>query len=598
VSIADSSDLEGKVRAAAAAGERLDLRSEPHQEVDARLLCELLTGDARAVRLRSATIVGALDLESAALRCPLELDDCRVGGPIVLQQASASSIRLRKCHLTKLLASQLRSSSDLDLSESEVAGAVKLSGARIGGELRLSGATVNANSRRALDADDLRVEQGAFFDKLTTMGGVYLSRADVGGQLLMDGARLEHREGSALRADRLRAGQGMFCREGFEATGAVRLPRAHISGQLSFVNAILRNPKDEALYAHGIRVDHSLRCDPCVAEGSSDRGAVFLVGADIGGRLALSGARLSNNRGPALEARGARVGLDVLCNDFLAEGEVLLPGARIEGDLSFRCAKLAPRRESDAQRPAEREMNLPANLGPALDLEAAHVGTLDLRLKALPAGTVSLADATLRRLRDKRYDAQKWPATRLDGCRYDALESGPTVEERIQWLHGDPDQLSHFTPRPYEQLAAVYRAHGDEAAARSVGIAKQRRRRETVHGRAKAWSAFLEVTVGYGYRLWLAGVWLVFLVAIGTALFGLFFEHGPDKEPLTPAEPGTEPSFNPVIYTADVLVPVLNLEQEAAWDARGAALWATAAFTIVGWLLTTALLAGIAVRRQ
>jgi hypothetical protein len=80
-------------------------------------------------------------------------------------------------------------------------------------------------------------------------------------------------------------------------------------------------------------------------------------------------------------------------------------------------------------------------------------------------------------------------------------------------------------------------------------------------------------------------------------LFGKVFEHGPSQD-LTSAKPEQMPSFQPVIYTADALVPVLNLGQESAWNAHGAALWTTAALTVVGWLLTTALLAGFAARRQ
>jgi hypothetical protein len=48
----------------------------------------------------------------------------------------------------------------------------------------------------------------------------------------------------------------------------------------------------------------------------------------------------------------------------------------------------------------------------------------------------------------------------------------------------------------------------------------------------------------------------------------------------------------------DALVPVLNLGQETAWNAHGAAQLTSALLTVVGWLLTTALLAGIVARRQ
>ena len=55
-------------------------------------------------------------------------------------------------------------------------------------------------------------------------------------------------------------------------------------------------------------------------------------------------------------------------------------------------------------------------------------------------------------------------------------------------------------------------------------IAKQRRRQEDLGWPAKWWSRFLGLTVGYGYRLWLAGVWLIVLAVTGSLLFGEVFD--------------------------------------------------------------------------
>jgi hypothetical protein len=600
------SDLERALRDAAAKGEVLDLGACASRDVQSELLRDVLTGDSptppRAVKLRQARIVGALDLETDVLRCPLRLERCRLTAPITLSEATAPSIRLIGCTLTSLVADQLQTRWNLDLSRSHADGVVRMRGARIGGELRFDGAKLSNPTGRALDADDLRVEGSAFFRHgFEALGGVYLPRAHIGGRLVFDSATLTSRgatgrssagSGSALRGDRLRANEGMFCRQGFKAVGEIRLPRAHIGGQLSFKDATLNNPSGQALYAHGLRVDHSMRCERCTADGCDEEGAVFLLGAEIGGRVTFARSTLRNQRGPALEAKRLRVELDVCCNEgFVAEGEVLLPGAQIRGALRFDGATL----KSGSQL--------------ALDLEAVHVTTLDLRFAEMPSGTVKLTDAAIGRLRDKPYpNPDRWPRCQLDGCRYDTLEATSEqevtkhvkgqevtkrVKERLAWVARDPD---HYSPRPYEQLAAVYRAHGEDAAARRVAIEKQRRRRDVLDFPARAWSWFLEVTVGHGYRPWLAGGWLLSLMAIGGVLFGKVFEHGLSQD-LTPAKRQVT-SFEPVIYTADALVPVLNLGQETAWNAHGAALWTTAALTVVGWLLTTALLAGFAARRQ
>lgn len=585
--LGSAGDLERELREAAAIGEPLQLGDRPDQRIHAELLYRALAGDwapvPRAVKLLEAHVVGPLNLEAATLRCPLRLDRCRFSEHVTLNEAAAPSIRLIACTLTSLDADQLQTRGDFDLSDSVIDGALRMRGAHIGGNLNFQGATLRNPGGRALDGDGLRVEQSALFQGLFVEGGVYVPRARVGGRLNFDGAKLTGAE-TALRGDLLRVEQGMFCRRDvsgydFSAEGEVRLPRAQIGGQLSFRGATLLNPDGTALYAHGISVDQSMRCD----DSFSAEGKIVLLGATIGGQLFFSGATLRAPDGTALAAERLRVDLNVLCNNgFRTEGSVVMRGARVGGDLSFSGARL----DSDAD--------------PGLDLEGVEARILDLQLAAMPTAILGLRDARVGRLRDKLYPPEGvWPRCRLDGFRYETLEACSAVSEdqRLAWLARDPD---HYAPQPYEQLATVYAAHGDDAAARRVAIEKQRRRRRLLPWPGRVWSWFLGGTVGHGYRLWLAGVWLLVLVVLGSVLFGAVFEAGAQpSNDLHPAGPADEvPRFQPIIYTADALVPVLDLGQEGAWNANGAAQWVSAIFTTVGWLLTTALLAGIAARRQ
>jgi hypothetical protein len=579
-----ASDLERDLREAAATGEPLDLGDRPKQEVPAEVLYSVLAGDSapapRAVKLLRARITGPLDFEASLLRCPLRLDRCRFSDDITFDEATAPAIRLIRCRMTSLSADQLETRGNLELSGSTATGEVRMRGAHIGGELRFDGATLTNPVGWALDADGLRVEQGAFFrEAFSAAGGVHLPRAYVGGLLNFDGAKLSGSRG-ALRGDLLRVEQGMFCRRGFSTEGELRLPRAHIGGQLSFRDASLHNPGGQALYAHGLRVDQSMRCDEkFVAEGE-----LVLLGAQIGGQLIFTGATLHKPGGQALIAERLRVDLNVFCNDgFIADGNVVMRGVQVGGELSFAGATLG----TDSH---------------LLDLEGVEARILDLRFAAMPAGAVRLRDARVGRLRDKPYpDEGRWPRCQLDGCRYEVLdaESDVSVKERLEWVARDPDA---YAPQPYEQLAAVYTAHGDDSAARQVAIEKQRRRRQQpqLPLPAKVWSWFLGATVGHGYRLWFAGAWLLVLVGVGSLLFSQFFEAGMRaSDDLTPARSADQiASFQPIIYTVDALVPVLNLGQETAWNAHGAAQWTSASLTVVGWLLTTALLAGIVARRQ
>jgi hypothetical protein len=95
------------------------------------------------------------------------------------------------------------------------------------------------------------------------------------------------------------------------------------------------------------------------------------------------------------------------------------------------------------------------------------------------------------------------------------------------------------------------------------------------------------LTVGYGYRTWLAGLWLVGLLTIGSVAFTSFYP--------THMRPAAQmvPAFQPVAYTLDILLPIVDLGQEKAWQPEGVAqVWAWL-LTGAGWVLTTAVVAGL-----
>ena len=167
--------------------------------------------DARGIRLRGVRIGGYLDLEAAAVRCPLHLESCFLDAESVcLNQASAMVLTITGCRLPGLT------------GEGLTADALDLSGSTLTGPLRLPG-------------------------------------ADISGALSCRGAHLNGRDegGNALVADGIRAGgEGVLLDGGFTAAGAVRLLRAHISGALSCGGADLtgHDNEGEALLADGLKV--------------------------------------------------------------------------------------------------------------------------------------------------------------------------------------------------------------------------------------------------------------------------------------------------------------------------------------------------------
>lgn len=593
----------------------------------AELIVQLLTATGlskrerpRAIRLKGARVVGDLDLEAATLVCSLVLISCHVEEPINLREAQGSAIRLPGCHINGVAADQLHVRGDLELKNLVTTKAeVRLLSAHIGGNLDLSGAALANTNGPAFNASSMTVEQSMDCTRnFRAQGEVNLLNAHIGGALELGGARLSNAGGYALNADGLEVDQDMFCKDGFTAEGVVRLPGAHIGGNLELDGATLTNPDAYALHADGLKVDQDMFC----RNSFTAHGEVRLLGARIGGQLVFEGASLVNANGPALNADSLTAHQGMFCRKgFTAEGEVRLPLAHISGNLNFDGAKLTNVHgvalNGDSLTvdqsmfcregfTAAGEVKLSgvriggtldfsgatlANAeGRALDLKRASAVALNLLPETRPEGLVDLTNARVGSFDDK---PECWPTVmRLRGFAYDVLENDLVdVRTRVTWLNRHE---GGYAPGLYDQLAAAYRRAGRVEDARQAAIAKQRRRRRELNPLSRGWNWLLFLTVGYGYRPWLAGLWLIGLLAVG-ALF--FASAHPTHMRSTAA---VVPDFQPVVYTLDVLLPIVDFGQEKAWiPLDSARIWAWV-LTGAGWILTTAVVAGLtnAVKRD
>ena len=80
--------------------------------------------------------------------------------------------------------------------------------------------------------------------------------------------------------------------------------------------------------------------------------------------------------------------------------------------------------------------------------------------------------------------------------------------------------------------------------------------------------------------------WLVLLLAAGSVVF--------HAAPPPPLQHGDTPPFNAVIYTLDLLLPVVDLGQKHAFNPAGAEQWFSYVLVAAGWLLATTIAAGVA----
>ncbi|MEN3360635.1 MAG: hypothetical protein V7637_4617 [Mycobacteriales bacterium] len=198
--------------------------------------------------------------------------------------------------------------------------------------LRLRGARIVGR----LDLDGLRT--GVWFS---------LHDCDVAEPIRLRGAELPLLDLNGCRiagldAENVRVATVLLMRDGFVSTGPISLLGASIGGKLDMGGARLDGRGDTALAATGLQVAGSAYLNGgLVAVGAGPNATIRLVGARIGGLLSLREAHIYNPDGVALSADSIQV-TDMLTLAGAAElvgdgehGAVRLVAARIGGALSL-----------------------------------------------------------------------------------------------------------------------------------------------------------------------------------------------------------------------------------------------------------------------
>jgi len=500
-------------------------------EVIAALLlgaCPAAAGSVAAVRISGARITGGLRFDHGVVTSLLLLRGCRFDGPIDLDDAVTQSIDLSGSRLTTLSAY----------------------GAQVRGTLNLMD-TVVTGSGSAVHADGIRIEGNLFANRALVIGSFSLINAQISGQVTFIDSRLINPApgGTSLNAGGMRVGRSLLA-QGLTAAGEVRMPGAHIGSSLLLFGATLDGLGGTALHCDALTVASEAALHQR-GHGDAERcftaiGSVRLPGAKFGNDLDLRGARLVPTPGaPALQAEQASVeGSLRLTEGFRTGGEIRLTGVRITGHL---------------------ELN-------GMDS---------------PDALLTLYAATVRG--GVRDDRASWPSRlHLDGFTYGPFTQYRGAAERLplisrQVRSADNGRTGAYRAQPYEQLASYYRSLGNDGEARTVLLAKQR----ALNAQLPWWRAIpgrlLDLLVGYGYRPLRAIGWAVCLLVASSAYFSTVRPQHVSLEDTS--------DFNPVLYAADHLIPVIPFGQSDAWQYHGVAAVVTVVLTVLGWTLGIAIAA-------
>jgi len=613
----------------------------------------------RGIWTKGARIAGELDLSFTELHFPIIFERCVFENTISLIYAAAKTVAFFETRTKAFIADGISVRGDLRFEKgTKVDGMITLIGGSVAGDFSCSNASLVNPTDNALKADRIQVRGSVFLrDEFRAEGRVSLINATIGGNFDCTGAKFVSPNAWAIVADGLKVQGTVFFSNGFQAKGEVRLLGANIEGNLECKRGQFINPNGAALSLDRIRVGG----DVILREGFEAVGEVRLLGAFVGNNLDCEGGSFQNPDGRAISADwliiqgeailrwgfkasgavslrravakgsldceqglfsnpgkealscdGGKFGSVFLRHGFEARGEVRLLGARIENDLDCEGGKF--------HNPQ----------GWALSLDGVKLGgNAFLRKGFEPVGRVSFVEATIERhfswreitlsdmvtldmrnARVKTLDDEKrsWPPEGqlfLDGLVYEHLSADAPkgAKTRLEWLRRQPQDS--FRPQPYEHLASVLRRSGHEDAAKKILYEKAKETARQLPQWRRWGQKLFFGAVGYGYHPFWALGWAALIIFIGAILYWFGFQHGA-IEPLGIAQHtywgGNEPVFQPLAYSLDTFLPLVDLHQTKYWLPSGApgntfacALWGWLWFQVImGWILTTLFVAALA----
>ncbi|MBB1155923.1 MULTISPECIES: oxidoreductase [Amycolatopsis] len=526
------------------------------------LLCEVDNYGPASERKRFSA-KGVLYLPSATVDSDIVMREARLQvdqrGPIVVDAWKSGDPYLDP--RPALVADRLKVDGNLELSDGLRAfGTLRMVNARIGGSLRLAGAEITMVRGRATP----------YYDR-----ALHLDGSTIGGDI----------EATNLRVP----------------IGQLRLADVTVGGNFLAWNSMFLHPGRDVFSARRAKISGNFQLTDATLQGT-----LRLQGAEVGGSVNMFGTLLTEpgqrkSSSFSLDIRTARIGRDLVLTEdkdrpFLAEGGVNLDGAQIARRLDMNGAKLGSLAPHDI----------------ALDASDVTADEFILSPAEAPTGSVRLRRAHCGALADNE---EIWNATdglELEDFRYDALKHGIALDDdkaldhRIELLR---KAMRGYRPGPYDQLAATLRAAGNEEHASTVALRKQQFRYEALAKGFKffgpgvrVWSWLQRSMVGYGFRPVRALGWLFTLLVLGSLWFGLgkddcvndhtgrYMTSGP-RCLVNQQDSGLQ--WNPVIYTADLLVPIVDFGNKSRWYMHGADNWVAAGFTASGWILATTVAAGV-----
>jgi uncharacterized protein YjbI with pentapeptide repeats len=471
------------------------------------------------VSLRGADIKGQLDMSSSKFAGPLDMRGIMVDGPLFMGDGAQFGT--------------------VDLRGTKIAGNLVMNHSKFGGALNMNSLTVGGS---------LFMRYGAEFAE------VDLGTAKIGGNLEM----VRSKFGGPLNMNSLTVGNSLFMSDGAEFA-EVDLGAAKVGGNLEMVRSKFGAP----LNMDSLRVGGSL-----FMRDGAEFGRADLVLAKIGGNLAMDKSKFW---GP------------LNMESLTVDGSLIMYEAQF-GEVDLRGAKVGPVLNMSGTKFGASVDLTDAKIRGELILGQASEGTT-----TWPAGAkLTLRNTEIGALQDLQ---ESWPdKLELDGFTYDRLggvdpESITAMLTRdVSWFEKWLAKQPKYSSQPYEQLASVFQRAGYKDRANAILYRSKERERTDP---ATAWPDrvalfLLNIFIGYGYYLWLAGLWSLIFIAIGVVVL---WKSGQGRAHGMPYG---------IVYSLDMLLPLVRLrEANYKIELNGWARYYFYFHRLMGYVLGSFLIAGL-----
>ncbi len=541
------------------------------------------------IHIQGAFVSGAVNLAGATKVRPLWIEDCTIDGELNFCDAETKVVSLEGTAVSGVRGDGVMVDGSLLLRRAVIGGTLQLFGAGIGGTLSCTGCTIAGKPWKAqrLSADLETVKIGGnleFRDGFRANGLILLDNAEIGGTF--------------------------DCTKGEFFAG---LDETRSADAGLWEPGILRTMK-----CHRLNLKGSLYLRDCACDGEAS-----FTGAQIGGDIDCRNGQFQNaGTGDTTALRLTRIevaGNIYLSNGFEAKGKVQLNGAIVRGNIDCRGGTFSvPHSIShDAAAFGQTFSQDAVSLVNAKVSGALIVAPIEGK-KEPPAvfnGSLDFKSAEIHVLVD---GPESWPKRKhsnglcnvihLDGFTYERFGGGAPVEASIRknWLKRQPPAHlgQDFKPQPFEQLIKVLRDMGHPEEAQRLAMERQgylvrRRLARWAAGPRGAldaagallWAMTGGLLIGHGYRPLRV---LFIMAAVGLAC-GFYFKLAAEQGVFAPRDSqvflaeqfkdcrpeahgnwtkcvsiagqkfAEYPQFDPWIYSFNVLLPVVDLQQEKSW---------------------------------